>query len=57
MANYAVTDWTYGPAPLATVLAAMETYLETVDDTKTIRLMNVFHHGGDKYTAAIIHTA
>ena len=58
MANYAVNDWTTGPDPLATVLASVETKLETIDNTKTIRLLNVLHEGaGDSYVAFMIYDA
>ena len=41
MANYAVTTTTYGPDDLATVSAAMETAIELIDDTKTIRCYQI----------------
>lgn len=41
MANYAVTTTTYGPDDVATVSAAMEAYIETIDTTKTIRLYTI----------------
>jgi hypothetical protein len=56
MANYAVTDWVSSVAPLITVAAEIETYLETIDDTKTIRLINVVQVGSN-VQAVIIHNA
>jgi len=38
MAVHSVTTKTYGPDDLATVTAAMEAYLETIDDGKTLHL-------------------
>jgi hypothetical protein len=49
MANYAVDDTTFGPGTLSEVAALIETHLETIDDTKTIRLLEVKHLYGDKF--------
>lgn len=57
MANYAVTDFTTGPATLVVVLAALETYLETVDNSKTIFDVTVAHIGGDMFVASVLHAA
>ena len=57
MANYAVTDFTTGPATLVVVLAALETYLETVTDSKAIRNITVAHIGGDMFVASVLHDA
>lgn len=45
MANYAVNDFTETAANLAAVLALLETKLETIDNTKTIRYIDVFRTG------------
>lgn len=57
MANYAVTDWTSSVGPLVSVLAEMETYVETVDDTKTIRGVGVVPIGSDNAQAWVLHDA
>jgi len=57
MANYAVTDWVSAVAPLVEVAALVETYLETVDDSKTIILAEVLKIGSDNAQAIIIHNA
>jgi len=54
MANYAVDDYEFGPDSLANVLAAIEAKLETIDNTKTIRLLEVYHVYGDKFRGALI---
>ena len=41
MANYSVTDWVSAADDLDTVAAAIETKLETIDTSKTIRLLEV----------------
>ena len=41
MPNYAVETFTTSPLTLAEVLALMETEMETVDTTKTIRAMDI----------------
>lgn len=57
MANYAVTDWTSDLLSFEAAVAAIETYIETVDDTKTIHKMDVIHQGGTKFKAFVIHNA
>jgi hypothetical protein len=56
MAAYAVDDLTYGPATLALCAAWVETQLETYDDAKTIRLVeiNPISRDRDLCVAAII---
>lgn len=56
MANFAVTDWVSSVGPLVTVAAEIETYLETIDTTKTIRLINVVPVGNNAQ-GIIIHDA
>lgn len=48
MANYAVENYTTGPNPAATVAEALETKLETIDATKTIRLIDMVSVARDK---------
>lgn len=57
MTNYAVTDWVSSVAPLITVAAEVETYLETIDSTKTILMANTIQVGSDNAQAIIIHLA
>ena len=54
MANYIVTTKTYGPDDLATVVAAMETYIETIVDSKTIRLYTVVGCARDSEVMGVI---
>jgi|TARA_R100000152_G_C6598933_1_gene56766 hypoxanthine phosphoribosyltransferase len=53
MANYAVDDFTESADTLSAVLALLETKLETITNTKTIRLMSV-HKVGNKYAYALV---
>ena len=56
MANYAVNDFTETASDLAGVLALLETKLETIDDSKTIRLLEVYKdatNGGYSYALII----
>lgn len=57
MANYAVTDHTTAVGSLEDVAAAMETYIETIDTTKTIRLFQIFRHSGAAFQGVVIHDA
>lgn len=57
MANYAITDYTTGPTSMVNALALLETYLETIDTTKTIYLVSVVHLGGDSVIGAVLHAA
>ena len=54
MTSYAVTDWVSSVGPLVTVAAEMETYIETVAATKTIRLISVVPVGNNAQ-GIIIH--
>ena len=54
MTNWAVDDHTFGPDTLANILAAIETALELVTDTKTIELLDVWPTGGGLYEGALI---
>jgi hypothetical protein len=57
MANYAVTDYVSAVGTLAAVMALVETYLETLADTKTIRMEGVIKHGNSTFQAYLIHDA
>ena len=57
MANYAVTDYVTKQGPLSVVMAELETYLETVVDSKTIYLLTVQNVGGVAFEGAVIHAA
>ncbi len=46
MVNYALTRWSQ-KGEYDEILAAMETQLETVDDTKTIYLVNILRKGNE----------
>ena len=48
MPNYAVEKYTTGPDPAATVAAALETKIETIDNAKTIRLLDMISVARDK---------
>jgi len=47
MVNYAVNDYATPIGSLDSVLAALETKLETIDNAKTIRLLEVKNVGAD----------
>ena len=53
MANYAVNDFTEEADTLAACLALLETKLETIDDSKTIRLLEI-HKIGNKFSYALV---
>ena len=54
MANYEVDDHTEDAATLAAVLAKLETKLETIDNTKTIRLIEVTQVGASVWSYALV---
>ena len=54
MANYAVDDHTEDAATLAAVLALLETKLETIVNTKTIRLIEVTQVGASVWSYALV---
>ena len=54
MANYAVNDFTEQANSLPAVLALLETKLETIDDSKTIYLCEVYRTGQIWHYALII---
>ena len=53
MANYAVNDFTEQAEDLEACLALLETKLETIDNTKTIRLLEI-HKVGNQYAYALV---
>ena len=55
MANYALTKWSQ-VGDYDSVLAAMETQLETVDNTKTIYLVSIVPRGND-YVGLLLYAA
>jgi len=57
MANYALTDWVSAVSDPITVAAAIETYLETVDDTKSIIVSQIIPIGSSQCQAIIVHEA
>lgn len=57
MANYAVNDWVSSITDLAVVLAEMETQIETIDDSKTIRLIGIHPVGSSICQGYIIYDA
>tara|TARA_R100001163_G_scaffold1646_4_gene2634 strand:- start:6598 stop:6771 length:174 start_codon:yes stop_codon:yes gene_type:complete len=57
MANYAVTDFVTPIGSLVEVVAAMETQIETIDDSKTLRVCDIKQISGDTFVGVIIHDA
>ena len=53
MADYAVNDFTETASDLAGCLALLETKLETIDDGKTISLIEI-HKVANQYSYALI---
>jgi len=47
MTNFAVDDWSSSVGTVAEVLAEMETKLETIDNSKTIRGIGIVPIGSD----------
>ena len=48
MANYAVDDHVFGPGSAEEVAADVETTLETIDDSKTIHLLQFLQDSRNK---------
>tara|TARA_R110002020_G_scaffold363525_1_gene575809 strand:+ start:22 stop:195 length:174 start_codon:yes stop_codon:yes gene_type:complete len=57
MANYAVVDYATPAGTLLEVIAAMETKIETIDDGKTLRLVDVKQLSGDNFVGILIYDA
>lgn len=56
MANYLITDYDTGVlASVSLVTAALETYLETIDDTSTIYGMEIIKAGTGGFIGYVIH--
>jgi hypothetical protein len=55
MAAYSVTTYTIVKGTAEDAAAAMETKLETIDDTKTIRLAKVLKTKDGKYMVCLIY--
>ena len=55
MANYAVVDYATPTGTLVEVIAAMETKIETIDNTKTLRLVDVKQLSGDNFVGVLIY--
>ena len=56
MANYAVTDFRTSVGNPSTVLAELETKLETIDDSKTIRYIDIIP-SGNSFVGVLIYDA
>jgi hypothetical protein len=57
MANYAVTDHVTVQGSMVEVAALLETYLETVTNTFTIRLLQIEPVGSGQFIGVCIHNA
>jgi hypothetical protein len=57
MVNFSVNDWVSDPGSPVVVAASIETYLETVDNSKTIYLCQVVQLGSALFQGVVIHTA
>tara|TARA_A100001201_G_scaffold76638_1_gene69100 strand:+ start:910 stop:1080 length:171 start_codon:yes stop_codon:yes gene_type:complete len=53
MADYAVNDFTETAEDLEACLALVEAKLESIDDSKTIRLLEI-HKVGNKFKYALV---
>ena len=57
MAAYAVTDYVSSEGTVAAVAADLETKMETIDDTKTIRLTKIFKLPNKLFVGIIMYDA
>jgi len=57
MADYAVTDWSSNVGSPAEVLAEMETQIETIDDGKTLRYIDILKVGENQFIGVLIYDA
>ena len=55
MVNYSVTEWVSTVGPLRTVSTLIEQKLETIDNSKTIRLIQVIPIGSDNAQGIIVY--
>ena len=56
MVNYAITTHETSLDSVQNVLKALEVYLETVDNTKTIYLLEILDFGGN-FKGVVVHAA
>ena len=54
-ANFSVTRFNTDSGPLLQVIAALETQLETIDDAKTLRLVDIERLNIGSYRGTIIY--
>jgi len=57
MVNYSVTSATVGPDSLSAVTSGIEATMNTIDNTKTIHLVDISKLYGDKFVGYIVHDA
>lgn len=55
MANFVISTYVSTPLSPEDAVAAVETYLETVDNAKTIRLIQVVQIGSALFQGVVIH--
>jgi hypothetical protein len=55
MAAYLVTRYTIEKGSIEDAVAAMETQLETVTDTKTVRLAKILPTASGKYMVVLVY--
>ena len=54
MANYSVHNYSDEAPDLAAIFAKLETKLETIENTKTIRLIEVYPVGASLWSYALV---
>jgi|TARA_Y100000034_G_scaffold136090_1_gene210748 hypothetical protein len=57
MANYSVVDQVTKKGTLTQVADALETLVEAVDNTKTIRLLQIENVGGNQFQGVFVYDA
>ena len=55
MALYAVTDYVSTEGTITAVLAALETKLETIVDSKTVRLIKTFELPNKQFVGVLLY--
>jgi len=55
MANYSVTTYTVKKGTVEDVVSALEAKIETIDNTKTIRLFAIYGTADMQYIGVIIY--